>query len=89
MWFLVALDRAPLGYAVNNVVVALIRPAEATHVAALDRGDGLRDRGDVPLHVGDRRACTLFEGATGGGGSAGTVWAGVTDIVILLGAVQR
>ena len=81
MWFLVALI-APLGYAVNNVVVALIRPAETT---TLQLSTGVLVFATVVMFpfMWAIDGFYLFEGATASGIS-GTVWAGFTDIVIFL-----
>lgn len=81
VWFLVALI-APLGYAVNNVVVALIRPAETT---TLQLSTGVMVFATVVMFpfMWAIDGFYLFEGATGAG-IGGTVWAGFTDIVIFL-----
>jgi len=81
LWFLVALI-APLGYAINNVVVALIRPAEST---TLQLSTGVLVFATVMMFpfMWAIDGLYLFEGATAAG-VGGTVWAGVTDIVIFL-----
>ncbi|MDA0368139.1 MAG: DMT family transporter [Proteobacteria bacterium] len=81
IWFLVALV-APLGYAANNVVVALIRPAEAT---TLQLSTGVLVFATVVMFP-FMLAIDGFYFFPGAGieGIGATAWAGFTDIVIFL-----
>jgi drug/metabolite transporter (DMT)-like permease len=81
LWFLVALV-APLGYAVNNVVVALIRPAETT---TLQLSTGVLVFATIVMFpfMWAIDGFYFFDGA-GAAGIGATAWAGFTDIVIFL-----
>lgn len=81
LWFLVALI-APLGYAVNNVVVALIRPAETT---TIQLSTGVLVFGAVVMFpfMWAIDGIYVFSGA-GFQGIGSTIWAGFTDVVIFL-----
>ena len=81
LWFLVALI-APLGYAVNNVVVALIRPAETT---TLQLSTGVLVFATIVMFpfMWAIDGLYVFQGSDFGG-VASTAWAGFTDIVIFL-----
>lgn len=81
LWFLVALV-APLGYAVNNVVVALIRPAETT---TLQLSTGVLVFATIVMFpfMWAIDGLYFFDGA-GAAGIGATAWAGFTDIVIFL-----